>query len=128
MNLSKKTIYVYLLVLETAALFWFSLTPPIVMIKTGLFRTGDIEHFIAYSVYGFLWLKSLYIWKGKKFEGKKRLILFSVLMGSAIGGLLEVMQYFVPYRTADMLDWAVDAIGSLAGALPASKFKDGSQN
>ena len=35
----------------------------------------------------------------------------------ALGGLLELVQSALPYRSADWLDWLADAVGAAVGAL-----------
>jgi VanZ family protein len=41
----------------------------------------------------------------------------AVLGSIVIGGLLELVQSALPYRSADVLDWAADALGAAVGAL-----------
>ena len=49
-----------------------------------------------------------------------RLLLVSMALASLAGALLEFWQSFLPYRSADVLDWVADTVGALiAGALVA---------
>lgn len=53
------------------------------------------------------------------FPGGRRVV-FGVLPGMlALGGLIEVIQYFVPGRSSDWLDLGADAIGIACGAVLA---------
>lgn len=115
--------YAILFILETAFLFWFSLLHFVEPISVPVLRLGDLEHFLAYGLYGFLGSRvARYYVKGWK------VFLFGLVVGVAVGGITEGLQYFVPGRTGDAMDWAVDAIGSLAGAAAAFRFKTLSSN
>jgi VanZ family protein len=35
------------------------------------------------------------------------------IVSSGAGALLECWQYFLPYRTADVLDWTADTVGAI---------------
>ena len=48
---------------------------------------------------------------------RARLIVASVIVASALGALLELVQYTIPYRDAEFLDWLA---GSTLGALLAA--------
>lgn len=52
---TKLCIFLFPAIAETIALFWFSMLPSASFINSGGLRLGDIEHFAAYLVYGFLW-------------------------------------------------------------------------
>jgi VanZ family protein len=42
--------------------------------------------------------------------------MLAMLLGLAFAALTETIQLFVPARAADVLDWAIDAIGVGFGA------------
>ncbi len=65
-------------------------------------------HFVVYAVLGALILVAL---------GRPGLVRHAVVAASAYGITDEIHQMFVPGRTADPLDWLIDSIGALAGAL-----------
>jgi VanZ family protein len=48
-----------------------------------------------------------------------RSVLCAVLLASTLGALLEFLQSFTPYRSAELLDWVADSVGALlvAGVL-----------
>ncbi len=61
-----------------------------------------VSHILAFAALGFL---SDFSFPGTKFVPVTALS----LMG--YGLLIEAVQYFLPYRTASLLDWAADAAG-----------------
>jgi glycopeptide antibiotics resistance protein len=115
----KCRLYLALAVLETTGLVCFSFLPFIGFVRTGL-RLGDLEHFIAYAVYGFLVNRT----HSCLAPDSKRKILIAAVAGSLVGGLCETIQFFLPYRTADITDWFIDTTGSFAGAALSLSFKD----
>jgi len=117
-------IFLSLVIAETITLLWLSFLPSVPAVRTGIFRLGDLEHLIAYAVYGFL-LNRVFSYNSRT---KKQQLLFAVILpfavGSLVGGVCETIQLFVPTRVADVLDWGIDTFGSLAGAAVISKFKN----
>ncbi|MEE9323444.1 MAG: VanZ family protein [Candidatus Aenigmarchaeota archaeon] len=113
-------VYLSLVVLETFVLLWFSFSPSVDFVRTDfpLIRLGDLEHFIAYGIYGFL-LGRVF----KYFFSGKKSVLLSLVIGSFMGGLCEISQYFLPYRVGDVIDWIIDTFGSLVGGFINSRFK-----
>lgn len=111
-------VFLFLAIAETLLLLWFSFLPGVDLIVTGFLRVGDLEHFLAYGIYGFL-LGNLF----RYFTNNKKAILFSFLVGSAVGGISEGIQLFLPYRAGDAIDLAVDSVGSFFGGYASSKFK-----
>ncbi len=53
------------------------------------------------------------------FPGSWRTVLAVLLGLLALGGLIEVVQYFVPGRSCDLLDVVADAVGMAVGATVA---------
>ncbi len=111
-------IYLSLVILETFVLLWFSFLPSVDFIRTGFLRLGDLEHFVAYAVYGFLLHRV-----SKYFLGGKESLLLSLVIGSFLGGMCETIQYLLPYRIGDVIDWGIDTLGSFVGGFVSSKFK-----
>ncbi|MCX6817914.1 MAG: VanZ family protein [Candidatus Aenigmarchaeota archaeon] len=120
---TKAFIFLSLAIAETLVLVWFSLQPSAAFVPSaGFLRSGDLEHLVAYVVYGFMW--SAFFLTYKKRPGVAMTILLSLAIGSAIGALCETLQLFVPTRVADPLDWAIDSLGSLCGAAAAVKARN----
>ena len=114
-------VYLSLVVLGTFVLLWFSFLPSIDFVRIDFMRLGDLEHFVAYAVYGFL-LHRVF----RYFLSGKESVLLSIVIGSLIGGLCETIQYLLPYRVGDVIDWGVDVLGSFVGGFLSSKFKPSS--
>ena len=119
-----KKFYVYLslVIIETLGILWFSFIPTMDFVDTGVMRLGDLEHLIAYAVYGFL-LQRFFVY----FFSKRKSLILSVMVGSFVGGSSEIIQYMLPYRIGDVIDWIIDSIGCSLGSLTSSKFKPYSQ-
>jgi VanZ family protein len=49
--------------------------------------------------------------------GARRRRFIGVLGSITVGGLLELVQAALPYRSAEFLDWLADSAGALLGAL-----------
>jgi len=79
------------------------------------FNLSDkLLHMLAYSLFGWLLIRALHF--GKIDPISKKLLFFSVLIGSLYGLSDEFHQYFVPGRHSEFLDWLADAIGVFLGA------------
>jgi VanZ family protein len=73
-----------------------------------------VAHFLVFGVMVFVVYHALSFelaeWK------RARLIVASVVVASALGALLELVQYTIPYRDAEFLDWVADTLGALLAA------------
>ncbi len=75
-------------------------------------RFGPLAHAVEYAILG-----SLLLWAiGKHRPGLKD-VQASTLVASLYAVTDEVHQAFVPGRTPDVVDWGVDTLGALVGAL-----------
>ena len=72
-------------------------------------------HLAAYAVLGFLTFRAFMSFKNDFSTGA--VILLSIVLASLYGASDEIHQHFVPYRSADLLDFLADCIGSIFGAL-----------
>ncbi len=115
-----RKLYVFLMLVaaETVFLIAFSFLPSVPTVRTGFFRIGDIEHFIAYLIYGLLLSRAL-SYSGR---GRRMVLIVPVIAGVVLGVSCEAIQFFVPLRTADLIDVAVDVAGSLAGSVISFPF------
>jgi VanZ family protein len=76
-----------------------------------------LTHAGAYALLGFLFFRAFQTTKVGK--GAVLLVILSALASSLYGVSDEIHQYFVPSRTADILDVAANTAGSVLGAMTA---------
>lgn len=74
-------------------------------------RWGYLPHFAEYAVLGLLAFLSL-----RRRSRVVRPFAVAILLASLYAASDELHQSFVPGRTPDVLDWAVDSLGAVAGA------------
>jgi VanZ family protein len=68
-------------------------------------------HFIGYATFAALLFGAL-----RLDHPDAASAVLSVVIASAYGVTDEIHQAFVPMRTPDVLDWAMDTVGAIAGA------------
>ena len=71
-------------------------------------RFGTLGHFVVYAVLGAL------VFAANRRGGAVRAAAIAIAVASVYGVTDEFHQAFVPGRTPDPLDWAVDTLGSAA--------------
>lgn len=69
-------------------------------------------HFAEYAILGFLVARALAV----RTRGWRSALAGAVIIGSLYGITDELHQAFVPGRTPDVADWAVDTLGAMTGA------------
>jgi len=79
---------------------------------------NNVVHFFVYFVLAALIVAAL---TGGKLKPVP-IALIAIVISSVYGATDEFHQYFVPGRLCDPVDWAVDTLGAIAGALVASKL------
>ena len=101
-----------LFVAEGAFLLYMAFQPSSAVPSLGFpfLRNGDLEHFLAYLLFGILGYRTF----STRFSPKDSLLI-SLAFCSLYAGFTEGIQMYVPTRVADPLDWVVDSIGSVAG-------------
>ncbi len=78
-------------------------------------HSDKIGHFMAYSVFAFIWASFLFKAKGIKFN---KSIFFSFLWSALFGVLMEFCQWiFTSYRQFDYYDMLANTAGSIIGLL-----------
>ena len=80
---------------------------------------SPVGHFVEYLVFGTLLFNALRLQLGTK---RALTLAVAVALASAYGVSDEWHQYFVPDRSCDPADWAVDTVAALCGALLAHLF------
>jgi VanZ family protein len=76
-----------------------------------LWQADKIIHFLLYAVFGVLCVRYLII---QKKMSRRRALWMSFLIGIAFGGLDELHQAVIPYRTVALQDFIADSSGILA--------------
>ncbi|MEK6531095.1 MAG: VanZ family protein [Deltaproteobacteria bacterium] len=114
----KRIIFYWLpLALYTGFIVVFSVRP----VPEDLPDLPDIDklyHFIAYFLLGFLWARALDS-SALAFAGgnrKKGALAFAAIMAFLFGVLMEVVQYFIPERSAEVVDALANGAGAISGA------------
>ena len=81
---------------------------------TPLAVSDKVAHLVAFGLMVPIFLPPLgYL--APRLGFAKRVALAAVV-ASGLGALLEIWQSFLPWRTADLLDWVADTVGVLAAA------------
>jgi VanZ family protein len=71
-----------------------------------IFQLNDkVMHFLAFFLYGLGF--SLF------YQLKRPIWLKSIFVSLSVGGVIEVMQYFIPWRSSEWLDLFADLIGGV---------------
>ena len=105
--------------LFTVLIIWGCLMRNISLFDDGpLFPYDDkVYHFILYFILSLLMLNGIV-----KSYGQKTLMKFDtkmavIIYGSILGILIEIVQYFTNYRSADIYDFIADVLGSIGAIL-----------
>jgi VanZ family protein len=79
--------------------------------------SDKLLHMGAYAVLGFLLYRAFSAMDNG--ATTVRFIAMSIFLTALYGASDEIHQYFVPSRSAELLDFAADAIGGILGAMTA---------
>jgi VanZ family protein len=102
-----------LAVAYAAFIFWVSSQAhPFPRLPSALFSHDRLLHAVGYALLGGLVAGAL---SAARF-GAARAILIAAAIASGYGASDELHQAFVPGREPDLVDWAADTIGAVAGA------------
>lgn len=74
-------------------------------------RFATLAHFVEYGIFGLLLALAV-----SGMRPTPRTVAIAVLVASVYAVSDEFHQHFVPGRTPDVMDWAVDTLGATAGA------------
>jgi len=78
-------------------------------------QMDKLYHFSAYLVMGLLWARAL--GSGRAGRPGMGVLAAAALIAVTFGGLVEVYQSFLPYRTGDVVDAVANGAGGFAGVL-----------
>ena len=70
-----------------------------------------IAHFGCYGVMGFLFV----LWRREIGTGTVAAVVWAAIFAALLGAVDEVHQQWIPGRSMDLLDWAADFAGGMAG-------------
>lgn len=109
-----RLVRIVLLVLLAGAILVLSLIPDQPLSFEWFAGMDKVQHWIAYTVLGFLVFLTIY------HSGRRRLfyLFLAILACSAYGGIIELLQTLTG-RTADVVDFLVDVFGAVGGAIAA---------
>ncbi|MBE9531401.1 MAG: VanZ family protein [Proteobacteria bacterium] len=72
-----------------------------------------VIHLLVYSIVGVIFTRALM--RGIKIKNSTTTIALALLFSIALGTLIEIVQYFIPYRSASLGDIAANSAGALIG-------------
>ncbi len=77
-----------------------------------------LVHFIEYFLFAILLQRALYVQSPQKRAESPKSIFMIVLACTAVFAAFdEIHQYFIPFRTMDILDWIADMLGASFGLI-----------
>jgi VanZ family protein len=100
--------------LYVGALFYTGLIRLAQLPEVGFMPTDKLLHGLAFGGLALLCVRAARVFLWRASSGPR--IWFGIGMASFFGALLEACQYFVPYRSAELLDWVADTVGALLAA------------
>jgi VanZ family protein len=80
---------------------------------SGFPGVDKLAHFGFYGVAGFLCA----LWRRESGRGAKGAVVFAAVLVVLLGAVDEIHQQWIPGRSMELLDWAADVAGGVAGAL-----------
>jgi VanZ family protein len=80
---------------------------------SGFPGVDKLAHFGFYGVAGFLCA----LWRRESGRGAKGAFVFAAVLVVLLGAVDEIHQQWIPGRSMELLDWAADVAGGVAGAL-----------
>lgn len=104
----RRTLYGTAWVIEAAVIFALSVAPGM---ESGL-NSGTTAHGVAYGLLSFT--GGLYL----RGAGRRHPLFIGALCAAGFGALIECVQFFIPYRTCEAQDFAVNLCSGLAAMLP----------
>jgi len=91
-------------------------------VETPMHVSDKTAHFVAFGLMVPLLERALHYFR--PLVPRARLLVSAAALSSGAGALLEFWQSFLPYRSADVLDWVADTVGAvLALALTALAWR-----
>lgn len=82
-------------------------------VVAALLTMDQLLHFVGFGVLAALWSLALAAFG----HSRRRAVTGGVGVSVVAGALLEVWQYFLAYRSFDLMDWAADSAGAVVAAV-----------
>lgn len=121
LNLKSRIVFTIPVFILSAAIFIASQQTNIDYPKIGIEWEDKVLHASAYFIYG---ISLLFAFISNKPNSKKKTIITMIItLGFLFAMSDEIHQYFVPGRSADILDWLADCIGISLSLLFFEKIK-----
>lgn len=79
--------------------------------EVGFVPTDKLLHALVFAGLALLLVRAERVVLPQTSPGRR--LLLALLLASLVGELLEICQSFVPYRSAEFLDWLADTLGAL---------------
>jgi VanZ family protein len=102
------------------AIFYTGLIRLAKLPELGLVPTDKLLHAVAFGGLALLLVRAGRVLLPRVSFGRR--LSLAALGASLLGALLEVCQSFVPYRSAELLDWLADTVGASCAALLLALF------
>jgi VanZ family protein len=106
-------LYAYTLVVFVAC------TVPVAVPQHGGLWTDKTDHLVAFAVFEMLVVRALH----KAKQSPLRRHVWAIALSALYGGVVEVWQGLVPWRSMELLDWVADVLGALLGAVIYGGFQ-----
>lgn len=111
----REKIALILLLVETITLLYLAVLPYgisfIEPVGIRYLRPSDIEHTIAFAVWGVLFVLTF----NNSIPNKRNLYLLGIIGAALLGIWCETLQFFIPTRWADLFDVYFDGLGGFLG-------------
>jgi VanZ family protein len=72
--------------------------------------SDKLQHVVGFGLLAWLWCRALRRFRPS--ATRVRLALGGFLVSVGVGGMLELWQALLSYRTCEFLDWVADAVGA----------------
>lgn len=103
-------VYIY-----AGVIMFYAYTPKPIPPQLNFPNVDKLTHIIEYLVLAYLVLRMIRS-VGNKFSNKMN-VFFAVYSATLYGGLMEIYQLFIPFRSCDIYDLTADFAGAIIGAL-----------
>ncbi len=87
----------------------------------GIWQVDKVYHILAYALMALLWVLAFRLGAPleKRGSGPTRILCAAFVISTLFGAGMEVFQYFLPLRRADLFDAVANTLGAVAGVVVA---------